>query len=516
MELIKKNIHMDKRKGEASTEIILESDTNVPDSKPDIMNVALKTAQVEIDEVIPFAGKVSVKGRLHFFILYSSDGAGSQLENMDGYISFEEKLAMPSVSPDDSVYTKTSLDDLSVIVLNSRKIRIQSVVSLTATSSEICDFFIPMAVESTDPVEYHTKQLSLSKLVVCRDEEYHIREEILLPSGYPNIRKVLWKELTLRELNFRLLDDKIALQGELYLFIMYEADNEEAPVYSYETIIPISGSMECEGCQETSSHNISYFIKAKKISVIPDIDGEERSIIPELTMDIPIRIYETENTNMLTDVYGVTKDIETVNQSISMDNIFAKTIGRTRITEQLKLDDSLPGVMQILHSNGEASISETKISDAGLLLSGYFTVNILYITGNDDAPYSTVQGHFPFEYLLEIGDMQMDYTYSVDVHAEQVQVGVLDGSNLDIKGVVVFNAVIFNKLEFNLIDDINESEIDKNYLKSLPCLTIYVVKSGDSLWKIGKKYYVTVDSIMKTNNLESDLIYPGQKLLIVR
>jgi len=47
-------------------------------------------------------------------------------------------------------------------------------------------------------------------------------------------------------------------------------------------------------------------------------------------------------------------------------------------------------------------------------------------------------------------------------------------------------------------------------------MVIYVVKNGDSLWSIGRRYYVTVDSIRELNNLSTDEIRPGQKLLIAR
>jgi spore coat assembly protein SafA len=44
-----------------------------------------------------------------------------------------------------------------------------------------------------------------------------------------------------------------------------------------------------------------------------------------------------------------------------------------------------------------------------------------------------------------------------------------------------------------------------------------VVQKGDSLWKIAKKYRTTVDNIAAVNELENpDLIYPGQKLLIIK
>ncbi|MBQ7933221.1 MAG: LysM peptidoglycan-binding domain-containing protein, partial [Lachnospiraceae bacterium] len=35
-------------------------------------------------------------------------------------------------------------------------------------------------------------------------------------------------------------------------------------------------------------------------------------------------------------------------------------------------------------------------------------------------------------------------------------------------------------------------------------------------WSIGKKYHVSVDSLRRLNNLTSDIIMPGQKLLIMK
>jgi LysM repeat protein len=42
----------------------------------------------------------------------------------------------------------------------------------------------------------------------------------------------------------------------------------------------------------------------------------------------------------------------------------------------------------------------------------------------------------------------------------------------------------------------------------------YIVKSGDSLSVIASKYKTTVDSIKRANKMKSDMIKPGQKLII--
>ena len=44
--------------------------------------------------------------------------------------------------------------------------------------------------------------------------------------------------------------------------------------------------------------------------------------------------------------------------------------------------------------------------------------------------------------------------------------------------------------------------------------TTYTVKSGDTLWGISVKNNVSVSAIKSWNNLKSDIITPGQKLIV--
>lgn len=43
---------------------------------------------------------------------------------------------------------------------------------------------------------------------------------------------------------------------------------------------------------------------------------------------------------------------------------------------------------------------------------------------------------------------------------------------------------------------------------------IYTVKAGDTLWNIAKRYNTTVEKLMELNNLSTDLIMIGQKLIV--
>ena len=48
----------------------------------------------------------------------------------------------------------------------------------------------------------------------------------------------------------------------------------------------------------------------------------------------------------------------------------------------------------------------------------------------------------------------------------------------------------------------------------IPSLNSYIVKSGDTLYSIAKKYSTTVDTLKKLNNLSTNLLQIGQKLIV--
>ena len=67
-----------------------------------------------------------------------------------------------------------------------------------------------------------------------------------------------------------------------------------------------------------------------------------------------------------------------------------------------------------------------------------------------------------------------------------------------------------------MIRDLKVSELDMEKVGELPGMVVYVVQPGDNLWNIGKRYYVPVERIREVNELSTDEVRTGEKLLIVK
>lgn len=79
-----------------------------------------------------------------------------------------------------------------------------------------------------------------------------------------------------------------------------------------------------------------------------------------------------------------------------------------------------------------------------------------------------------------------------------------------------YNTSVSNIMKINNLNSTNLSigQILKIPSNSAPNETVYIVKKGDSLYKIAMKFNTTVDNIKKKNNLKSNLLSINQKLII--
>ena len=64
VELIKRNIHMNRWKGSASTQVTLDDDFIVPDTMDDLARIVISSGDIQVESVKNQGEKVLVKGRL--------------------------------------------------------------------------------------------------------------------------------------------------------------------------------------------------------------------------------------------------------------------------------------------------------------------------------------------------------------------------------------------------------------------------------------------------------------------
>ncbi len=519
MELIKKNIHMDQIKFLTTTQVTLEQDINIPDSKPDVVNLIYEKGKIQIEEVKPTEDHVNIRGRLQFAVLYQTKEEGQKLVSVEGKLPFEEQLYMEGVKGTDTVTVKACMEDLSIGIINSRKLSAQALFTMKAWVDELYDEEVPVDIyfeEEGTPLEYRKSKMELAQVAIRKNDIFRIKEEITLPQNYPNIFHILWDSVLLEEVEFKPVGESISVQGDIHIFVLYEGEGEDIPIRSFETVIPFSGTIECHGCKDTLAGDISYDIGHMELEVRPDFDGEERILGLDMVLDISIKLYEEENPELISDVYGVTKEVESIEKQVEVKQLLMRIAGKSKVSGRIKVKNPETRVLQLLHSECTIQVDEQQITDEGIQIEGTVNLQVMYITSDDACPYNCVKGMLPFSYVLEVAGINPNDSFKLKTDAGQLQVMMIDSEEMDVKVVLDFKAIIFRSMNYSLISDLKISALDMGKINDLPGMVMYVAGQEDNLWNIGKRYYVPVQRIREVNELSTDDIHPGDKLLIVK
>ncbi|MBQ8822474.1 MAG: DUF3794 domain-containing protein [Lachnospiraceae bacterium] len=516
MEIKKTNVHIEQVKECIASQFVLEQDINLSETRPDMASICMRRAQLVVEEIRPYTDVVQVKGNLEYAILYQTEGDGCKLERLEGALPFEETIHMQGVSAGDTVKADSVVEDFSVSVINSRKLSVQSVITMNVCTKELGSVEFPTDMAGLENYEYRQAMSDVTQLALSKNDIFRMKQEKKLTGEYPNIHNILWQSGRISELDTRPMADKLMIQGELVLFVLYECEGENHEVRFYECIIPFSGNLECMGMDSDMTADVRWKMGSFQLSVKPDEDGEERVLQLDMSLQLEIKAYKEMQLRYIGDLYSVKSQVTLETEKKNIPRLLARVTGKYKMTEQMDTG-ILPGtILQLLHSEGNVHIDRVESVAEGTLVSGSVSVQILCVTGDDVQPYEMLEKVIPYSYVLECGDMAGMPVPEVTAELEKLEVSLADDGQVALKAVISFYMIAFGNEEVNLVKSITESEIDREELMRLPGMAIFVAGKGDTLWDIGKKYYISVDMLQQINELESRELTEGQRLLVVK
>ena len=516
MEIKKTNVHIEQMKECIASQFVLEQDINLGEMRPDIASICMRRAQLVVEELRPYTDVVQVKGNLEYSILYQTEGDGCRLERLEGSLPFEETIHMQGVAAGDTVKADSVVEDFSVSVINSRKLSMQSVISMNVCTKELGSVEFPTDMEGLEGYEYRQLTSDVTQLMLSKNDLFRIRQEKKLSGEYPNVRKILWQSGRIQELDTRPMADKLTIQGELILFVLYECEGENHEIRFYESTIPFSGNLECNGMDSDMTADVRWKMNNFQLNIKPDEDGEERVLQLDANLQMEIKAYKEMQLRYISDLYSVRKQVDLERETKSIPHLLCKVTGKHKLVEQID-SGILPGsILQLLHSEGDVHVDRVEAKEQGTKVTGGLSVQVLCVTGDDMQPYEMVEKILPYTYVLECGDMMGMPLPEVTADLEKLEVSLGDEGQLMVKAVISFYMIAFGNEEIHLLKTVSEKEIDREQLMALPGMAIYVVGKGDTLWDIGKKYYIPVDTLRQINEMDGKELTEGQKLLVMK
>ena len=515
MELVKKNITTELVKGEMTWQFSLEEEKTLSVEQPDASMVYMKKSQFRISDKKVENGKIKLSGNVEYELLCQS-GMSARFFTVDGELFLEEELKMENVSSQDDVEITVRVVDLSVQLLNARKLNIRCIVSCDAkaTSLETVQLCVDIAGKEEN-MEILKKKLPMTRLAAKKEEQFKVQQDLPLPNAYPNIGRILWHRESLGLLEYKPMEGKLSVHAQMNLFIAYESALKEEEIAFYETTVPITGLIEVNGCQEDQVIELSNIMTRGSVVAKEDFDGEERILVLEQVVGFKLKCFEEQEVECVDDVYGINHEVKSEYLPMRYQKMIYTAEGKKKVVESIPIQD--PGQLkgkELLHLDASARIEHIEKKENTLLLKGSLWVCQYMRDVSNFGQFETIEGEVDFSYEAAVAGLKKETFCHVDVDVEQIMVNPTQ--NLEVRALLNIRMSAFEEKSKEVLHAIESGTATNRKTTELPGMCIYFAKEGESLWSIGKQYCLPIEQIKETNHLTCDVLHRGDKLFLMK
>lgn len=518
MELKRENIH---RMGSANAGAVvcqtntftLDDDFNVPDAKPDVKMILRENGRIRIMEKKCNAGRLHIRGVLLADVLFFGED-GMTIHGMESELPFDEMIHMDQEDCS-GLSVRAELEDMTATMIHSRKINVKALITVKAFCEEVQDEIVVTEAEGKG-LFARAKDISFTNLAAVKKDTIRIREELVLPSARPNISEILYKEMHLAVTESRVMEEEVSLKGTMNIFLVYQGSGlKETPEF-YETRIPFTGRFELSGARPEMIEDISAMVIQENISTKTDEDGEERVVEAEAVLELDIKLYEEKDLIVLEDIYSAAGKVDLQGQQEQIPHLLLKNQSMGSFSGNYELPELGVTPMQISYGNMEIHLEKISREENGLSLEGMLEFKLLLVTGSDEKPYVGIKFYAPFQQNMEIRGINDTCTWHIVPIVTDSSFQLYRSDVIEWKAEVNFQTIVFcNEPEYMITNaefvPFTTEELEQQY-----SMVGYRSEEGDSLWSVGKRFYISPEAVAEQNNLEEEMIPAGKMLLLIR
>jgi hypothetical protein len=515
MEFIKKEIENATWKLRNTLQFTIDDTINVPDSHLDMERLVLVKGNVVVEETQAMMNRFLVKGSLNYQILYSADKENRAFDSLEGKVPFVEYVNADGTTEGDYIEVHACLNDLTVTMLHSRKISLKALVGVDYQVKNQEKLQVVTEIAGDEEGEALKGNLSMMCMKLQHRDMLQVAEQVEIPANKPNIYQVIWKSLSVTGVQIKPGDGYLLVTGNLSIFLVYTAEEESMPIQYFTMEVPFEKRLEEAAANEDMISGSVLSLSDYHIKVTPDENGEDRLIDVEAEFTAEIKLYGKEEMSLLRDACSKDLELTPRYREFAVQHLLLRNCAKTKVSDSVAMPKQ-QSVLQICNVEGTVSIDETQRSAKGIVVEGVVGTQITYLNKEENGALSSTTFDIPFTYEIEVPGMTENATYSIVPSLDQITAQLLNENQIELKAEVTLDVLAFTNESAKVVLDMEVSPINMERKKMLPGVVGYVVKKDDTLWGIAKQYYTTVPRIMAINELDTENVTPGDRLVIVK
>ncbi|WP_026882075.1 DUF3794 and LysM peptidoglycan-binding domain-containing protein [Clostridium akagii] len=512
IELVKENIEYEQFLGKNTADTVVKEEYIIPDTEPDVLKILLVDAKPTILSKEVMQDKVYLEGQLEFDVLYlgkvddRTEVCGvTYSAKFSNYVELEGAVhKMPSNAEAD-------VEHISCVAVNERKIAVEGIIKLKSEVYSKNELHIVKDVDGLKDVQFLKNSTSIDKTISNNSTNLIAKTNIQIPMDKPQILNILKCDINIHKKQIKLLEGKVQIEAFAKFNILYKAKDTGDVVHLSDDVL-LEQEIDAEDVNSSMSSYADFNIDAAEYNIRDDDLGESRLLDIEALIKVDIKIESKLDIEVIEDAYSPELNIQIEKQDYKLNLVYGQSNIESIVKENIDVNKENGLPTEVVLIIGKVSITDKKLVEDKVLIEGIVKASVIYKTDNEENNIYAFEEDIPFNVTNEILGSKIEMISSAKVCLEGIE-GVVEAGTIAVKAIVS----IYVKVNYNAHKDflVNIEPLEGAKPEKKASITIYAIQAGDTLWKIAKMYFTTIEDIVRINNIENpDYILPGQKLII--
>ncbi|MGV8980010.1 DUF3794 and LysM peptidoglycan-binding domain-containing protein [Clostridium sp.] len=510
--LIRENIEYEQLLGENTADTVVKEEYVIPDTHPDVRKILMLDVKALISSKEIIQDKVYLEGQIQYNVLYmTKDQDRTDIENVLYSSKFSNTIDIMGAKSEMLCDAECFVEHMECRIINERKICLEGILKLKSEVYKNFSFEIVKDIEAVKDVQYLKNPTSIDKVIRSFNGELIGKANIKVPMEKPEIAKVIKYDVNIHKKEVKLYDGKVSINAFACINMIYKGVDSRELIYIEQEVM-VNKELDFEDVNPYMDNYTDFRVEAMNLDIKEDDLGEKRIIDVEFLIKTNTRAMHKEEVDMIEDVYSPTTMLEMDKKDYVLNIMQGQLLTETLVKGDIELESSMAKPSKIIMCNASVSVTDKKVIEDKVIVEGIMNVTVLYRSDDEEKYLSAVSEEIPFTCGAEILGTKINMSSVCKVSLENINADI-EAGNISVRAVVKVYARVNYMVQKKFLVDVYP--IEGEAPKKKASITIYVVQSGDTLWKIAKKYNTTMQEIARVNQIEDpNVIKVSQKLII--
>lgn len=504
VQLIREELRLEQPMGMGRSDAVVTGEVTLPGGLREETRVLAAQAAASIDSAEASSGRVNVRGRVSFRVLYTQ-GDPTKVNAVEASADFVHPCQMPGMTTGAVAEARVQVKRVEARASGGR-MSLRAELEAEVCASSLLPVEAVTGIEGTDDVQVQSYMQEICRTTARGSAEAMLRQELELPSGMGITEALCASAVPVLEAVTGGVG-RVGLTGHVQLEAVHASSLQGRPLVVTRHSIPFAQSVELIG---EDGDKLDGCVQVKDVAVALQEDAEGRqSLRAEILLGLEGWSEATETLSVFSEAYTTCGDeLRLTGRTILCRTGGGNVNAAESLRAAMRLPEGTPPLRTALAAFVQPVAESVETNAGRTVVSGVLDATLLYMTDGSDAPVSVrTQEPFRVTYAAEVAPDSLMSLYVTEVEAAPVT-----SDRVELRCILHMKARGIEAAPLALVTG-GETVVPSPMTEDV---VLYFTQPGEKLWDVARRYRVPVEGIRALNPGIQGELQPGQGVVVWR